>query len=69
MLRKIQILPSCGSFMSDVRPLQFNNLDAAVDEARQLLAGGYVRHGNSSLGQICRYLVLVQYFAIGGYRA
>ena len=55
--------------MSDLRQLQFNNLEAAVDEARQLLASGYVRHGNWSLGQICRHLVLVQDYAIGGYPA
>jgi hypothetical protein len=55
--------------MSDLRQLQFNNLEAAVDDARQLLARGYVRHGNWSLGQICRHLVLVQDYAIGGYPA
>ncbi len=55
--------------MCDLRQLQFNNLEAAVDDARQLLASGYVRHGNWSLGQICRHLLLVQDFAISGYPA
>ncbi|TWT91685.1 DUF1569 domain-containing protein [Neorhodopirellula pilleata] len=55
--------------MSDLRQVQFDNLETAVDDARQLLASGYVRHGNWSLGQICRHLVLVQDYAIGGYPA
>ncbi len=66
-LRKIQILPRCRGHMSDLRELQFNNLEAAVDDARQLLATGYVRHGNWSLGQICRHLVLVQDPSVDGY--
>lgn len=53
--------------MSDLRQLQFNNLEAAVDDARQLLASGYVRHGNWSLGQLCRHLVLVQDPSVDGY--
>ncbi|MCD0463037.1 DUF1569 domain-containing protein [Roseiconus lacunae] len=53
--------------MSDLRQLQFSDLEVAVDDARQLLASGYIRHGNWSLGQICRHLVLVQDLAIGGY--
>jgi len=53
--------------MCQLRPLQFNDLEAAVDDARQLLASGYVRHGNWSLGQICRHLVLVQDPSIDGY--
>jgi len=55
--------------MSDLRQLQFNNLAAAVDDARKLLASGYVRHGNWSLGQICRHLSLVQDPSIDGYPA
>ena len=53
--------------MSELRHLQFENLGAAVDDARGLLAAGYVRHGNWSLGQICRHLVLVQDPSIDGY--
>jgi hypothetical protein len=55
--------------MNDLRQLQFNNLGAAVDDARQLSASGYVRNGNWSLGQICRHLVLVQDPSIDGYPA
>ena len=53
--------------MSDLRQLQFNNLEAAVEDARQLLASGYVRQGNWSLGQICRHLILVQDPSVDGY--
>ena len=55
--------------MSELRHLQFENLGAAVDDARQLLASGYTRHGNWSLGQICRHLTLVQDPSIDGYPA
>ncbi len=55
--------------MSELRHLEFENLGAAVDDARQLLASGYVRHGNWSLGQICRHLTLVQDPSIDGYPA
>ena len=55
--------------MNELRSLQFENLDAAVDDARGLLASGYTRHGNWSLGQICRHLVLVQDPSIDGYPA
>ena len=55
--------------MSKLRSLQFENLSAAVDDAHQLLASGYVRRGNWSLGQICRHLVLVQDPSIDGYPA
>ncbi|MCS7471335.1 DUF1569 domain-containing protein [Stieleria sp. ICT_E10.1] len=40
---------------------------SAVDDAQQLLASGYVRHGNWWLGQICRHLVLVQDPSVDGY--
>lgn len=53
--------------MSQLRQLQFTNLQAAVDDARQLLSKGYVRHGNWSLGRICRHLVLVQDPSVDGY--
>lgn len=55
--------------MSELRSLQFETLGAAVDDARQLLASGYVGQGNWSLGQICRHLVLVQDPSIDGYPA
>jgi hypothetical protein len=55
--------------MGELRSLQFETLAAAVDNARQLLASGYVRYGNWSLGQICRHLVLVQDPSIDGYPA
>ena len=53
--------------MSDLRQLQFNDLEAAADDARQLLASGYLRNGSWSLGQICRHLVLVQDPSVDGY--
>lgn len=53
--------------MGELRRLKFDTLGAAVQDARQLLAGGYVREGNWSLGQICRHLVLVQDPSIVGY--
>jgi hypothetical protein len=52
--------------MTQLRQLQFNNLEVAVEDGRQLLAGGYVRVGNWSLGQIYRHLVLVQDPSIDG---
>ena len=55
--------------MGELRRLQFDTLGAAVDDARQLLESGYVRHGNWSLGQICRHLTLVQDPSIDGYAA
>ncbi|MFN3157950.1 MAG: DUF1569 domain-containing protein [Rubinisphaera brasiliensis] len=53
--------------MSDLRFLQFSNLDDAIDEAQRLLASGYVAHGNWSLGQICSHLRLVQDPSVEGY--
>jgi hypothetical protein len=53
--------------MSELRALRFENLDEAVVDARQLLAGGYEQHGNWSLGQICRHLVIVQNASLAGY--
>jgi hypothetical protein len=53
--------------MSELRNLQFNNLEAAVDDARQVSTRGYIRQGNWSLGQICRHLVLVQDPSVVGY--
>jgi hypothetical protein len=39
----------------------------AGQEARRLLESGYERHGNGSLGQICRHLRLVQDPSIDGF--
>jgi hypothetical protein len=55
--------------MGALRDLKFETLGKAVDDARQLLATGYVRQGNWSLGRICRHLVLVQDPSIDGYPA
>ncbi|WP_390896912.1 DUF1569 domain-containing protein [Rubinisphaera margarita] len=53
--------------MNELRSLHFETLGAAVDDARGLLASGYTRQGNWSLGQICRHLVLVQDPSLDGY--
>ncbi|QDV40608.1 hypothetical protein Enr13x_04140 [Stieleria neptunia] len=55
--------------MGALRDLKFETLGEAVDDARQLLASGYVRQGNWSLAQICRHLVLVQDPSVDGYPA
>ncbi|WP_261340107.1 DUF1569 domain-containing protein [Rhodopirellula europaea] len=55
--------------MSDLRTLQFEDLDDAVREARSLLHTSYVPCGNWSLGQICRHLTLVQNPSVDGYPA
>ncbi|PQO39440.1 hypothetical protein C5Y96_04860 [Blastopirellula marina] len=47
--------------------MQFATLEEAVVDARQLLASGYVRHGNWTLGQICWHLRIVQDPSIDGY--
>ncbi|MBB3204921.1 hypothetical protein FHS27_000688 [Rhodopirellula rubra] len=53
--------------MEQLRELHFDDLNAAIDEARSLLRSGYDRSGNWSLGQICRHLVLVQDPSVDGY--
>ncbi|MBB3209582.1 hypothetical protein FHS27_005422 [Rhodopirellula rubra] len=53
--------------MSELRILQFDDLDGAVAETRELLRSGYTRQGNWSLGQICRHLILVQDPSVDGY--
>ncbi|MEO9592593.1 DUF1569 domain-containing protein [Rhodopirellula bahusiensis] len=55
--------------MTDLRSLQFDNLDDAVQEAQSLLRSGYTPCGNWSLGQICRHLTLVQDPSVDGYPA
>ena len=53
--------------MIQLRDLHFDDLNAAVEEARSLLRCRYHRSGNWSLGQICRHLVLVQDPSVDGY--
>ena len=53
--------------MHELRELRFDNLNAAIEEARSLLRRGYTRHGHWTLGQICRHLVLVQDPSVDGY--
>lgn len=53
--------------MEQLRELHFDELNAAVEEARSLLNSGYSRSGKWSLGQICRHLRLVQDPCVDGY--
>lgn len=53
--------------MSELRQLDFGDLNDAVTEARTLLSNGYSKHGHWSVGQICRHLVLVQDSSVDGY--
>ncbi|TWU44744.1 hypothetical protein Poly51_57930 [Rubripirellula tenax] len=53
--------------MKQLRELHFDDLNAAVQEARSLLQSGYNQNGNWSLGQICRHLTLVQDPSVDGY--
>jgi hypothetical protein len=53
--------------MNELRDLQLDDLDAAVDDARAMLDSGYDSLGNWTLGQICRHLVLVQDPSVDGY--
>ncbi len=53
--------------MREIRKLKFDNLETAAEEAEALLRSGYERHGNWSLGQICRHLCLVQDPSVDGY--
>lgn len=55
--------------MDELRKLQFDDLQAAVNDARALLEHGYNRRGNWTLGQICRHLCLVQDPSLDGYPA
>ncbi|WP_145209152.1 DUF1569 domain-containing protein [Planctomycetes bacterium TBK1r] len=50
-----------------LRQLRFRTLDEAVDDAQRLLASGYQRHGNWTLGQICQHLRVVQDPSLDGY--
>ena len=49
--------------------LQFASLDDAVADARRLLAGGYRRAGNWSLGQACGHLTFAQEASLDGFGA
>ncbi|MEM6363714.1 MAG: DUF1569 domain-containing protein [Planctomycetota bacterium] len=50
-----------------LRELTFSHLEEAVTESRDLLASGYRRRGNWSLGQICQHLSRVQNPSLDGY--
>lgn len=52
---------------SDLRTLSFRGLNEAMDDVRNLLDVGYFKHGNWTLGQICRHLRLVQDPSLDGY--
>ena len=49
------------------RKLKFETLPETVEEAQGLLASGYVRNGNWSLGQACRHIRLTVDASIDGY--
>ncbi|MEO1529092.1 MAG: DUF1569 domain-containing protein [Planctomycetota bacterium] len=49
------------------RTLRLADLESAVEEVERVLASGYERRGNWSLGQICRHLRLTQDASIDGY--
>ncbi|MEM9412354.1 MAG: DUF1569 domain-containing protein, partial [Planctomycetota bacterium] len=49
------------------RQILFNGLDEVLNECESLLKNGYVRHGNWTLGQICRHLGLTIAANTNGY--
>ncbi len=49
------------------RTLSFDNLDAAVADARHLMVAGYTRAGNWSLGQVCGHLALWVRYPLDGF--
>ena len=49
------------------RSLNFDTLEDALEEARQLLASGYVRNGNWSLAQACHHIRLTVDASVDGY--
>ncbi len=49
------------------RTLVFDNLDAAVADARHLMVAGYTRAGNWSLGQACGHLAAWVRYLIDGF--
>lgn len=49
------------------RALIFDQLSDAVDECERLLASGYVKNGNWSLGQICQHMRLTIEANMNGY--
>lgn len=58
---------SVATDASGLRILKFDSLRAAAEDAQRLLGSGYSRHGNWTLGQICRHLRLVQDPSVDGY--
>ena len=55
--------------MTELRNLNFENLEAAVDEAFLLLNSGYEQKGKWTLGQVCNHLCRVQDPSVSGYPA
>jgi hypothetical protein len=53
--------------MATRRSLSFDSLDAAVADAEKLLAGGYEKHGQWSLGQVCGHLANWLGYAMDGF--
>lgn len=53
--------------MEELRKLRFEDLRMAIEEAESLLAGGYQKRGNWSLGQVCRHLRQVQDMSVDGF--
>ena len=49
------------------RNINFSNLEEVIAECNSLLAAGYVRHGNWSLGQVCCHLRLTIDANLHGY--
>ncbi|WP_404310745.1 DUF1569 domain-containing protein [Neorhodopirellula lusitana] len=49
------------------RKLNFDSLDEVIQEAQRLLASGYTRNGNWSLGQACRHMRLTIEANMDGY--
>jgi hypothetical protein len=49
------------------RTLRFHDFDAVLRDARALLAGGYSRAGNWSLGQVCQHLATVFGMSLDGF--
>lgn len=66
-LPKIETLSMSRVDKQKLRKLSFHQLEDAVQEAEHLLAVGYRRHGQWSLGQICRHCRDVQEISLRGF--
>ena len=49
------------------RTVRYHDWDEVRTEVEQLLAGGYEKGGNWSLGQICNHLAIVMEMAVDGF--